>query len=239
MKTTKSILVVLFVLLTAQIASAYYCPATGRWLSRDPIDEPGFQALQVPQMPNAIQQQAARWIERDPIVAQQTANPYALLRNRPIRGVDRLGLEGIDSPSATLNVAMEQGNVANVESILAGMSEDDAEYAIARAWLKKVAECEALHASYDALKCKSCKACITKEQAGKNAMCLSTEIALRQAYINKRCDYCLAGSINGKGGSAKAAAGHEAQIAQLTVQLLFCTKQIGTLPSAIPPTALP
>ena len=36
MKTTKSFLVVLFVLAAAQIASAYYCPSTGRWLSRDP-----------------------------------------------------------------------------------------------------------------------------------------------------------------------------------------------------------
>src|ERR1035437_9273324 len=44
MKTTKSIIVTLFVLLTAQIASAYYCPSTGRWLSRDPVGEPGFEA---------------------------------------------------------------------------------------------------------------------------------------------------------------------------------------------------
>jgi|GEM_PF-2838770 len=64
MKTTKSIIVVLFVLLTAQIASAYYCPSTGRWLSRDPIAEPGFQALQsAAQAPIAVT--SSRWINRD------------------------------------------------------------------------------------------------------------------------------------------------------------------------------
>ncbi len=45
MKTKKSIIVVLFVLLSAQIASAYYCPSTGRWLSRDQIGEVGFTLL--------------------------------------------------------------------------------------------------------------------------------------------------------------------------------------------------
>jgi hypothetical protein len=235
MKATKSILVVLFVLLMAQIASAYYCPSTGRWLSRDPLGEQGFQVMQVPQMPNPIQQQAVRWIERDPATLQQTANPYAFLGNKPIRQTDLLGMVG--SVPVSLMEAIASGDVAQVEAILAGLSEDDAGYALAKAWLQKVAACDALHAAYDALKCVSCKACTTKEQAEKNALCLSTEIALRQAFINKKCDYCLAGSINGPGGSAKAAAGHEAQVAQLTVQLLFCTKQIGVLPSATPPSS--
>ena len=41
MKTAKSIIVVLFVLLTAQVASAYYCPSAGRWINRDVIQENG------------------------------------------------------------------------------------------------------------------------------------------------------------------------------------------------------
>ena len=65
MKTAKSIVVVLFVLLTAQIASAYYCPSTGRWLSRDPIGEPGFQALQMAVQTSPIMR--GRWINRDSI----------------------------------------------------------------------------------------------------------------------------------------------------------------------------
>jgi len=69
MRTTKSIIAVLFVLLTAQIASAYYCPSTGRWLSRDPIGEPGFENLRaagaVSPTVSSDQSQSTRWINRD------------------------------------------------------------------------------------------------------------------------------------------------------------------------------
>jgi hypothetical protein len=65
MKTSKSIITVIFVLLTAQITSAYYCPSTGRWLSRDPVGERGFQALMAAaQAPIAAK--SSRWITRDP-----------------------------------------------------------------------------------------------------------------------------------------------------------------------------
>lgn len=68
MKTAKSSIIILFVLLTAQIASAYYCPSTGRWLSRDPVGEPGFQVQQMAaQMPAVT---SGRWINRDPIGEQ-------------------------------------------------------------------------------------------------------------------------------------------------------------------------
>jgi hypothetical protein len=81
MKTAKSIIVVLFVLLTAQIASAYYCPSTGRWLSRDPIGEAGFQASQMANLPsgigNSVLQSSGRWVNRDPL--QQIG--FSLLRN--------------------------------------------------------------------------------------------------------------------------------------------------------------
>ena len=42
------ILLVLFALVvvfTTNRASAYYSPSTGRWLSRDPMGEPGFETL--------------------------------------------------------------------------------------------------------------------------------------------------------------------------------------------------
>ena len=73
MKTANSIITVLFVLLAAQIASAYYCPSTGRWLSRDPMGEPGFETLRaarvVPQaeVASPTSLPAGRWINRDPI----------------------------------------------------------------------------------------------------------------------------------------------------------------------------
>ncbi|MGH7989836.1 MAG: RHS repeat-associated core domain-containing protein [Limisphaerales bacterium] len=41
MKTTKSFIVILFALLTAQVAFAWYDPSTQRWLNQDPIQEMG------------------------------------------------------------------------------------------------------------------------------------------------------------------------------------------------------
>ena len=97
MKTAKSIIVVLFVLLTAQIASAYYCPSTGRWLSRDPIGEPGFQALQMASLPSEIgnAQSSGRWINRDPIMERGGLNRYAFIYNNLVNLVDGTGLEQV------------------------------------------------------------------------------------------------------------------------------------------------
>jgi hypothetical protein len=85
MKTAKSIIVVLFVLLTAQIASAYYCPSTGRWLSRDPIGEPGFRALQMASVA------PSRWINRDPI-KKGGPSLYQFVGDDSINRIDALGL---------------------------------------------------------------------------------------------------------------------------------------------------
>ena len=60
LKRSSSIL--LFVLLTTQAAFAYYSPSTGRWPSRDPIEERGG------------------------------INLYGLVRNNPINQIDKLGL---------------------------------------------------------------------------------------------------------------------------------------------------
>jgi len=86
MKTAKSIIVVLFVLLTAQIASAYYCQSTGRWLSRDPIGESGFQIQQTASLPSG------RWIQRDSIGERGGPNLYGFIANNPVNSVDELGL---------------------------------------------------------------------------------------------------------------------------------------------------
>ena len=94
----------------AQIASAYYCPSTGRWLSRDPIGEPGFQALQTASSPsgigNSVLQSPGRWVNRDainesglnlfdyPKYARASNNglEYGFLQNNPIGLIDILGL---------------------------------------------------------------------------------------------------------------------------------------------------
>jgi hypothetical protein len=91
MKTTKSIIVVLFVLLTAQIASAYYCPSTGRWLSRDPIGEPGFQVSQVAAQVHTTAT-SNRWINRDPNNHGLGLNLCAFVGNDAINNKDNLGM---------------------------------------------------------------------------------------------------------------------------------------------------
>jgi hypothetical protein len=99
MKTAKSIIVVLFVLLTAQIASAYYCPSTGRWLSRDPIGEPGFENLRaagafpkIGRVTSPIPLTSSRWINRDPIVETKEPNRYVFVQNSPVQKIDVRGL---------------------------------------------------------------------------------------------------------------------------------------------------
>jgi RHS repeat-associated protein len=87
----------------------YYNASTGRWLSRDPIDEPGFQLFQRAQVaqgePITIAQQASRWISRDSTGKgsddEQSADvgfrpsqqsPYPFVSNDPNNSIDALGL---------------------------------------------------------------------------------------------------------------------------------------------------
>lgn len=85
-------------MLTAQSAFAYYNPSTGRWLSRDPIGEPGFQALQIVQGnsqvgPVPVARQSSRWVSRSPIGENGGKNLYGFVSNSPVSLVDSLGLE--------------------------------------------------------------------------------------------------------------------------------------------------
>jgi hypothetical protein len=105
MKTPKSTIIVLFVLLAAQIASAYYCPATGCWLSRDPIGELGFETLRTA---NALPQVGSstptpsRWISRTEKgkrkieSGRNEINAYAFAQNAPPTFIDALGLSIAD-----------------------------------------------------------------------------------------------------------------------------------------------
>ena len=102
MKTTKLIAIALFVMLTAQIASAYYCPSTGRWLSRDPIGELSFQALQastaMPQVGTPVTLPPSRWIQRDNLKGDlNCGNIYTFVRNDVANRIDPDGRESMDS----------------------------------------------------------------------------------------------------------------------------------------------
>jgi hypothetical protein len=76
----------LFVALwTAQTAMGWYDPSIGRWLTRDPIGEPGFQVMQRAGR-GITSPSTARWINRD-------GNLYTFVANNPVDRVDPLGLK--------------------------------------------------------------------------------------------------------------------------------------------------
>ena len=87
--------VLLGVLLTAQAAFAWYDPSTQRWLTRDPIGEPGFETLRtattVPKIGIQISRPSTRWITRDS-VREGGANLYEFVQNRPTTLHDANGL---------------------------------------------------------------------------------------------------------------------------------------------------
>jgi hypothetical protein len=85
-------------LLTTGVAQAYYNPQTGRWLSRDPAGEPGFELLQrastaphtfvsAPQLP------PGRWLVRESLRGRPSGNPYHFVRNDAVGKIDYLGLK--------------------------------------------------------------------------------------------------------------------------------------------------
>jgi hypothetical protein len=84
MKTTKSILVVFIVLLTAQIASAYYCPSTGRWPNRDPLGDWAFLRGQLTGKALRFQQN---------LIEQSLLPSYLFVANDPIDNEDFFGLK--------------------------------------------------------------------------------------------------------------------------------------------------
>jgi uncharacterized protein RhaS with RHS repeats len=101
MKT--KILLVLFVSIAffaTNNASAYYCPATGRWLSRDPNGEPGFETLRAASIVPKLGQIAgtaslppSRLANRDPIATKNQPNRYGLVNNNALNYFDPFGLD--------------------------------------------------------------------------------------------------------------------------------------------------
>lgn len=111
MKTTikkmASTIVLFVTIVTAQTVFGYYDPSTGRFLSRDPIGEPGFQVLQRAQAtsqagPMPIAQQSTRWITRDASESKGGLNLYGMAGNDVIDRYDSLGLCSCKVTSATL-----------------------------------------------------------------------------------------------------------------------------------------
>lgn len=119
MQKTIGAIALFFTVMTAQSVFAYYNPATGRFLSRDPLGEPGFQLVQGAQGPSQlgpvpVAQQSSRWINRNPMdlaasrsLYARSLNPkqrgalyqqpssfsdYLFVQNEPVANLDILGL---------------------------------------------------------------------------------------------------------------------------------------------------
>lgn len=104
MKTTKLFVIVLFTLLMTQAAFAYYSPELGRWLSRDPVGESGFQILRMattmPQMVSPTVLPPKRWINRDSNEKQDGINVYGYVGNNSVSNIDPFGLSWSDAGTA-------------------------------------------------------------------------------------------------------------------------------------------
>ena len=86
-RTVTMVLVATLALLAlADAASAYYSPRLGRFLSRDPISEPGAVIIR------QTERQAIRFLPRDPGHQQEDTSPYRFLANDPPGLIDPLGL---------------------------------------------------------------------------------------------------------------------------------------------------
>jgi len=143
MRTTKqkiiSAVVLVISMLTAQTAFAYYNPSTGRWLSRDPIGEPGFQTLQMAQGTSQVgpvpaARQSSRWVSRDPISEpafkvfsdkyrgafdwDAEKFIYGFVNNNPISATDALGLKTCDE---ICNDARKNPSVSNSQGEMGGI----------------------------------------------------------------------------------------------------------------------
>ncbi|HRT10635.1 MAG TPA: RHS repeat-associated core domain-containing protein [Candidatus Paceibacterota bacterium] len=72
----------------------YYSPSTGRWLSKDPLGEPGFRLLAAGEQPNLVGMSDDD-IERVNQTFNEPGGPnlYGFCANSPINKVDRLGLD--------------------------------------------------------------------------------------------------------------------------------------------------
>ncbi len=85
-RTFAIVMGLLFTLLLFETASAFYSPSTGRFLNRDPINEPGAVLLRTGAQPKTT------FIPRDPMPSNDDLNEYCFVRNSPLNHIDALGL---------------------------------------------------------------------------------------------------------------------------------------------------
>lgn len=117
--------------------------------------------------------------------------------------------------------AVEQTTEEAAEKSVKESAEQTAKEAAEKQLKKRIAECEAIYASYKTL--GSCRGCSKSDSAAERTAkiaCISTVLASRRRYLAEQCDYVLPGSI--ARGSAVAERGHAIQVAQFVQMLAKC-----------------
>jgi len=131
-------------LLATNNASAYYNPQTGRWLSRDPLGEPGFELIRtantvprVGQVVSAASLPPGRWINRDPFHeagfdseagikssasdekndSLDGPNLYSFVQNDSIRNIDSFGLLKFSGCSPSQQAVFQSAFDANCQKV--------------------------------------------------------------------------------------------------------------------------
>ena len=208
-------------------ASGFFGPLpSGRSSAQPPSDQDCIRVAELCSYKPASGR--AEWLSRDPIGEVGGFNIYVYAGNRSTGDRDAFGL--IAGPQGSLMAAIAAGDAATAEMIL-NVSADvigEAELALARTFLRKVAACTAIYAAYDAVKGPGCNACKTKAEAEAISLALTAEIAGRTAFLAQKCDYVLMGSI--ARGSAAAEKGHQIQLAEKAIALAKCAAKIAALP---------
>jgi RHS repeat-associated protein len=188
----------------------WYDPQTGRFISRDPIGFAGGDT------------NGGLYSGNDPV------NSFDPLGWEVIQATDTLaGFGGIGILLRELAKWFAKRQAARHAAKKA--AEETARRGAAKKLAQEIAECESIHAAYHALMCVGCKGVITKAEAAANAACLILEVQGRRAFLEKKCDYKLPGSI--AVGSAKAEAGHREQLAVKSAALAFCLEKAAALPN--------
>ena len=87
--------------------------------------------------------------------------------------------------------------------------------------LKRIAQCEAIYSQYRVYHCKKCIKCSTCAEIGERIACWTAFSAGRKLYLDKKCDYYLAGSI--REGSKIKERSHKRKYVEAATNLAKCT----------------
>ena len=196
------------------------CKSRGRWSREDHIRHRDYSPT------------IGRFIERDPLGFEAGDNNwYRFVANGPTIHNDPTG-QAITSLDAAIerciSLPTTAAQIACLENLL-GLGMNDAKLKTVIAKLKPIVECEAIYASYKAAAMLSggydtdanCKSL-----AGKCAG-LAAEVAGRKAYLAKKCDYILPGSI--AHGSALKEKGHQVELANKTRAAARCAARLAKI----------